>query len=539
MRFEGKRIFVISLALAFFFIGGGMLLVEKNMVSTANLDSRTFIAGVTQSIDELRPALFTKHEEKLVSSAIFEGLVCYDEKEQVVKPLLAKSWKYTNKGKELNIKLKSNVKFHNGKKLTARDVKASWENNFDITKEWANISMYLSIAGANERLEGKTAQIDGIEVVNDYNLRIKFDKVNAAFIYVLTNPMFWVMDITDDNNLAAGTGPYVLKEYSPEQCMLIRNDEYHRSQPCLSGIKFIAYKDQEEALKQYKEGKLDYLDSIPLKEIKNIKESKEYKGLLLEKPLMETYCLGFNLNREPYRECYYLRRAINYAIDRKAIINNFIGGGYIPLKGGIPCGLKGYSKEMCGYTYNPDRAKQLLEEAGYPGGKGLKPLTLTCNSGSGHRLVAEEIARQLANIGLLVQVQEEDWNYYKKQLNKMKYSFFRLSWQADYPDADNFIYSLFHSSKIGVSNLTSYYNPQVDKILDGARAEFNEEERLKNLKKAEEIIIDDAPYVWLFQKNACRLFSSDVNSLELDSMGMIDWYEVELLKPQLDDVEKV
>lgn len=244
---------------------------------------------------------------------------------------------------------------------------------------------------------------------------------------------------------------------------------------------------------------------------------------------MEVYWLGFNFNREPYANNYLLRRALNYAIDRESIIKNLLGDAYSPAKGVIPIGSAAYNQQMRGYVYDPEKAAELLSEAGFPQGKGLKPLTLTYNRDPGHSQIAKEIARQLALLGITVQTQDNDWDYYTKQLSNMQLSFFRLGWQADYPDADNFLYTLFRSSAAGGSNLTGYRNPQVDKILDESRAEYRDEKaRLKLLNRAEEIIVDDAPCIWLFQKKATVLIGNEVRDLKINSMEMIDWYELGL-----------
>ncbi|MDD3889969.1 MAG: ABC transporter substrate-binding protein [Syntrophomonadaceae bacterium] len=514
------------------------MIYRHNLASyTANLDTRAFSAGLLEPINSLEPAMINCHQERLIASAMYEGLVYYDEKAGSLKPRLAKSWKYSTDGKSLVLNLDKSIKFSNGKKLQASDVKRSWENNFSKTMDWSNISLFLSINGSSSRLEGKTADITGIKVVNDHTLKILFDKPNAVFIYMLTNPIFWVYDDDDKVTPAPGTGPFMLTENKDnKQFILLRNDKYHQGQPRLSALNITIYSDEYQAFSDYKAGKLDYLDTIPLKEIKNVKNNKDYKGCYISKALLDTYALGFNLNKEPFADNYQLRRALNYAIDRKAIIDNILGGACLSIRGVLPIGITGYNRQMPGYDYNPEKAKKLLEEAGYPMGEGLKPLVLTYNNDEGHTMIAGFIVDQLSQLGIEVQLQPMEWDYYKKQLGKMDIAFFRLGWHADYPDADNFLYSLFHSSKIGISNFSGYYNPQVDKILDASREEHrSHQERIKLLNRAEEIIVDDAPCLWLFQYTAERLKSPSVNGLNIDNMGMIDWYKVELLKPSLED----
>jgi len=504
---------------------------------TANLDSRNLNIALVGSIDSLEPALIDSHEERILASAIYEGLVYYDEESQSIKPMIASDWRYSADGKTLTINIKRNLKFHNGKAIKAPDIKASWENSFSNTKEWSNISMFLSIQGSQERLDGKTADIPGIQVVNNSTIKVGFNRANAAFVHMLTNPIFWIYDTEDTVQPAPGSGPYKFKENKDNLNFLLeRNDKYHRGTPKLGGIQAQVFAGGAEAFKAYQAGKIDYLDSLPLSELKNVKESEHYKKMLIAKPIFSTYVLGFNVNKEPFAGNYLLRRALNYAVDRNLIIEEVLGGSYRAANSVVPLGMVGYQRDMRGYTYDPQKAQELLEEAGFPLGEGLPQLVLTYNEDDGHRMVAESIAAQLGELGIKVQLQPMEWDYYKKQLNQMNLTLFRLEWLADYPDPDSFLYSMFHSSKVGIGNYFNYHNSQVDKILDASREEVkSQKERIKLMNRAEEIIIDDAPCLWLFQSTVAKMIGQNVASLQVNSMEMIDWYEVQLLKPSLDE----
>lgn len=534
-----KRIALIISLIGIIVLTGGIIYTKNIASYTASLDTRAFNIGLIGAAETFTPALISNHEEKLIASAMYEGLVSYNETEKIIKPALARSWKYASDGRSLILNLKNNVKFHNGKAVSAQDVKAAFENSFSTTKDWTNVSLFMSINGTSERLEGKSADISGIQVVDKSTLKIEFVEPNASFIYMLTNPIFWVYDTADQVEMAPGTGAFIFKaDPEPGQIILLRNEKYHLGKPRLAALNFKCYKDEMEAFGDYQSNKLDYLDAVPYKEIKNIKNNDKYKAYYIEKPLLEIYALGFNLHKEPYIGDYLLRRALNYAIDRKAIAEDILGGAYRPLKSALPLGVNSYNNQMRGYTYDPPKALELLAEAGYPNGENLKPLVITYNNDPGHKMVAEAVAAQLKELGLQVQVQALDWDYYKQQLGKMTLDCFRLGWSADYPDGDSFLYSLFHSSKIGISNYSAYHNPQVDKILDAARAEtISQQERMQLLKRAEEIIVDDAPYLWLFQKQANKLIGNQVKALEVNSMEMLNWHEIELLKPSLDELE--
>lgn len=533
MRYFNARILALAV-LALFMAAGGAFIMQKALY-TNSLNTRPFNIGISEPAEKLEPASIQNHSQRLVASAIYEGLVYFDEARQSIEPRLARNWKYSPDGKSVTIGLRKDVKFSNGKKLTAQDVKASFEHNIRNAADWSNTCLYLPIAGSKEKINGKNPEVTGIQVLDKHSLKITLNQPHAAFMASLSNPVFWVMDLESGLTPPAGTGPYVLKEISAESIQLLRNDHYYRGQPRLSALNVTLYKDQETAFKDYKEGKLDLLDAIPPPEVAGIRQNKDYKGLLIEKPVLEIYCLGFNMHRDPYVRSYLLRRALNYAIDREHIIKQMPGSAYLPAKGLIPAGLKAYNNDIYGYRYDADKARQLLAEAGYPEGQGLPVLTLTYNDDPGHALVAEEISRQLAQLGIRVQTQQQGWEYFKKEVNNRSLSFFRLSWAADYPDADNYLYSLFHSSQIGMTNYCGYKNPQVDKILDNSRKQYEDPQvRLELLQRAEAKILDDAPCLWLFQKKAQKMISKDVRNLKLDRMEMIDWYQVELLKPTVE-----
>lgn len=539
MLITSRRIVFAAIILVIAFISTVAIYQHNQLEYAASLDSRAINIGLVGKIDSLEPALLDNHEETLIASAMYESLVYYDEESHSLKPLLLKNWQYSSDGKTLTLNLKKGIKFHNGKQLTAKDVKASWERNFSTARDWANVCLFLSISGSRDRLEGKTADISGI-IADNNTVRIKFSQPNSAFIYMLTNPIFWVYDTEQQTSPLAGTGPYRISD-NKDNCniTMLRNDDYHRGKPRITALAIKILPDEDEAFNQFKEGKLDYLDKVPLKEIKNLKKDPQYQDGYIERMLLETYSIGFNLYKQPWNNNYQLRRALNYAIDRHAIIEKVLEGSYRPAKGAIPAGLPGYNQQMRGYSFDQQKAKDLLADAGFPDGEGLKPLALYYNEDEGHQMVAEMIAQQLQEIGIEVELQEMEWDYYKKQLAKNSLGLFRIGWQADYPDADSFLYSLYHSSQLGITNYSGYQNPQVDKILDESRRQTgNSQKRIELLAKAEAMIVDDAPAIWLFQKRAAKIAGQQVKNLQVNSMEMIDWYKLELIKPSLDNTAK-
>lgn len=497
-------------------------------IYTVSLESRPFAAGIVGTVRNLHPALVSGRPEKLIASSMYEGLVRYDEGTASVRPNLAQDWKVSADGKEITITLKERVRFHNGKLLQAGDVKRCWESSFDKSG-WERKWLFLPIAGARDKLNGKAKELVGVKAVDSRTLHIVLDEPNAAFVSSLTNPVFWVWDADDGGQVPAGTGPFRCREVLPTKVTVSRYDHYHRGRANLSEIQFLSYASAEKAWTDYTAGKLDYLDEVPLTKVKEVRAGDYYRGLWVVKPVQALYALGFNLNREPFCDNYCLRRALNYAVDRQTIIDNINGGLGIPLKRACPKGLAGYERQAAGYDYDPERARQLLEEAGYPEGQGLPVLSLVFNENAGHRRVAEAVAAQLANVGVSVKLQGISWEEYVKGLVNASYGFFRFGWEADYPDVDAIMYPLYHSKSSGSGNFTGYANSQADRVLDAARAEaISSRERLNLLKRAEDIVVDDAPMLWLYQREAFKMIGKEVRGFKLDTMEMVDWLSLEL-----------
>ena len=199
-----------------------------------------------------------------------------------------------------------------GQPLTAEKVKAAWEKSFSTTKDWANISLFLPIEGSQARLEGRTPTIAGLEAVDSNTLRIRLEKPNSAFLHMLTNPIFWVYDEAETTDPSPGTGPFILQASTEDHTIVMtRNEKYHQGPPRLSALQFALYAEPYQAFGDFKINKLDYVNQVPLTEIKNIKNDPDYKERLVERYLWETYSLGFNMNRAPYAGNYLLRRALN------------------------------------------------------------------------------------------------------------------------------------------------------------------------------------------------------------------------------------
>jgi len=239
----------------------------------------------------------------------------------------------------------------------------------------------------------------------------------------------------------------------------------------------------------------------------------------VRRPILSTRFLGINTAYGPLRNPL-VRQAFSSAIDREALVRDIHQNRYKSAQGILPPGTYGFDPQFLPFPYDPERAKALLARAGYPGGKGLpvieiwssvKPLDIEREH--------DAIKKYRGEVGIGVELRYHlNWPQFKAMVEEGKLPVFRWSYTADVPDPDNFLYSLFHSK--GKTNITSYHNAQVDRLLDRARAEQDQKNtRFESYRQAERLIMQDAPVFPINYSSYERLFQPYVKSIEVNALG--------------------
>ena len=240
--------------------------------------------------------------------------------------------------------------------------------------------------------------------------------------------------------------------------------------------------------------------------------------IYVKRPMISARFYGFNTRAKPLND-RRIRQAIVQAIDREAIVESVYLGQVAFARGILPPGMLGFNPGLAGYSYNPQRARELLAEAGYPGGRGLPPLAIW--SGARQADIVREHAlmkKWLAAVGITADFQyNTDWQAFSKLLDEGKLPIFLYAWYADVPDPDNFLSKLFHSKS--PRNFFGYANPVVDDLLASARSAGDVQRRVEAYRKAEQLILDDAPIIPVFHRAYERLFQPYVRSVEVNGLG--------------------
>ena len=458
-----------------------------------------------------------------IAQQVGDGLVAYDRNLRVV-PGLAKSWKVSRDGREYLFTLRKGVRFHNGKTLTADDVVASFLRVFRSGKLPAAGKFLERIDGAKELLAGKANTLSGLEVISEGQVSVRLTEPYAPFLSSLAMPLAKIMPAELARSFEdkygkhpVGTGPFIFHSWSDNVIVLRANRDYFRGPPVLEEVHFVIYGkgDRDKALGDFLAGKLE---GTPLPGSADPDELRKKGYQVIIRPRLSIMFYGMNVNVPPY-DNPDLRRALALGTDRKTNVVTELGGRHFPASQIIPLGMPGYTPENALIRYDPDEATRLLEKAGYPGGKDLGELSLA--SASHSDFAVKELglfSRDLARIGIRVKpVFVDDWGEFQKGIKEGKYPFFRYAWHADAPTPDAFISPLFESGS--TDNLANFTDPDVDRLLEDARAEVDPARRAALYRKAERIILEKAPLIPILFISTQAVFQKTVQGIDLPAIG--------------------
>ncbi len=438
---------------------------------------------------------------------IFSGLVAYNRDLELI-PDIAQNWDVTEGGTVFTFQLRDNVKFHNGKPVRAQDFKWSMERACDFKTGSSTADTYLGdIIGCRDKLRGKVNEVSGIKVIDDYTLEITIDAPKAYFLSKLTYPTAYVLDQenierggrtwTDKPN---GTGPFKLDEVQfGEAIVLKKNEAYYRNpKPQLDRINFTL--SGGSAMIRYENDELD-ITPVSINDIERVTDPANplSKDLLINTEISVFY-LGMNVNKPPFDD-RLVRRAFNYALNKEKIVNVVYKETVPVAKGIIPPTMPNYSNpDLVSLDYDPEKALSLIAESSYGDVSELPEITLYTTGGGGSAARIDEaiVASYQEALGLEISIQQTDWSTFLMDLTQEDSSmqFFEVGWIADYPDPQNFLEVKFHSQS--QQNYLGYGNPKVDALLDEAALEQNPDRREELYRQAEQLIINDAPWVPLY-----------------------------------------
>lgn len=468
---------------------------------------------------------------------VYEGLVTWSEDNQPVG-LLAESWEIQEDGTKYVFKIKQGVKFHNGQELTAEDFKWTYERACEPALISSTAPNYLGeIVGVKEKIAGTAKEISGIQVVDPYTLSIKIDKVRPYFLGKLTYIVNAVLpkggvpmsEIKNAKEMV-GTGPFKSDQYVPDQLIVLAaNKDYHGGAPLVEKIERPVIKDAATRLNKFKSGELD-LVMLERQDVTGLQGDATFKSQLKFFPRPAVWYVAMNsLHYKPFKDVR-VRQAVGMAIDKNVIVNDILGGINSLADSIVPPGVLGHRDNAKGLPYNVEKAKMLLAEAGYPGGKGMPTLELTFREQRPDiRIVAEAVASQLdKNLGMKVSLRTMEWRAFLEARNRFEHDFVHMRWAADYLDPENFLSFMLGSYPYGPENRIGYNNPKFDALCKEADTSMDPVKRLQLYAEAEDIALQEAAWVPIYFQRDAELISPRVSGLRESLFGHLPHTTVKL-----------
>ena len=454
---------------------------------------------------------------------LFSGLIRLDD-DLKPAPDIAQSWETSNDGKTYTFYLRHDVMFHNGREVKAGDFKYSWERACDPDTGSLTAATYLGdIVGVKEVLAGKTKEISGVRVIDDYTLEVTIDAPKSYFLSKLTYPTAFVVDRANVESGGGwwhhpnGTGPFNLKEWEENELLVLERNELYYGE--LAKVDLVAFQLWGGVpMNMYETGEID-ITSIYIHYIDKVtdKAGPFYRDLVVVPELSFRY-IGFNSTKPPFDDVN-IRRAFSQAIDKDKLVSLVFRGMVQRADGVLPPGMPGFNKDLSGLDYDVNGARELIKESRYGDVSNLPPITITTLGWGG--LIPSELEAIVyewqQNLGVEVKVRQLEPQRFLYHLKQEKDEMFYIGWVADYPHPQNFLEVLFHSD--ADNNYGEYSHPEVDALLERAGVEPDFDQSLRLYQQAEQLLVEDAACIPLYFGENYILIKPYVKGYNLNPQG--------------------
>lgn len=535
------RIFVYSLL----FMVYCFVFVSCNGIKKETEHKTVFRFTASSAITSLDPA-FAKDQDNIWGCIqLYNGLVQLDDVLRI-NPCIAKSWEIKDSSMTYVFHLRNNVFFHDdstGTGIRNRYVKASdfiFSFNRLIDPKVASPGSWVMNNVTRNAAGGLM-----IEATDDSTLVIQLEKPFSAFLGLLSMPYCAVVMKeavehygVDFRNHPVGTGPFRFKLWKEGvKLIFLKNENYFEkdstgiSLPYLDAVEISFISDKQSAFIEFLKGNLDFLSGIYasykddlLTRSGNLQPKYEHRFKMETQPYLNTEYVGILMDRSSASPLQnkLMRQALNYGFDRRKMMKYLLNNiGTAATSGFVPPGLPSFdSSEVKGYDYNSLKARELLKQAGFANGNGLPEIVISTTPT--YQELTEYIKSQWEDLGFKIKIDVNQAAVHRKMVAEQKLPFFRGSWIADYPDAENYL-ALFYSKNFAPSgpNFTHFSNAVFDKLYEKASTEANDSLRFIFYRQMDQIVMDEAPVVVLYYDKVLRLTQNNIDGLGSNAMNLL------------------
>ncbi|MHB8125958.1 MAG: ABC transporter substrate-binding protein [Desulfitobacteriaceae bacterium] len=525
MQNKGLRLIGFVLIIVILLVDSGATLATMNHINSEKVLIYA-IEGVPLSFD---PSEIEDQESAQVVVNVFDTLVQYHAGSTEVEPALASSWTTSSDGLEWTFKLRQGIKFHDGTLFNAQAVKYTFERLVDPEK-----SREMPYA------DFVFGMVQNIEIIDDYTVTIKLKYPYAPFLRNLAMP-YSVPIISPEavkkygKNFAShpvGTGPFIFESWEPGRRIVLKaNPDYWGGKPKLDKVIFRVVKGEDVRFNKLAQGTVDIVNGMTSSSNANVFLRDENKFSVWSSSGLNLNYLGFRVDRKPFNDPK-IREAVTRAINREELVTRLYKGKSIVAQGPLPPLVLGYNEDLESYSFNPEKAKQLIKEAGYVDNLSFELLSYSDQRPYNHvggDTLAEVIKEYLSKIGIKVKITSATWQDHKNNLRLRKGDAFLYGWLGDNGDPDNFLYPLLHESQIKEPglNYSNYHNSIYNALIEKAQETTESSERIREYTLAQQILVSDPP--WIFISHALNVFVTRKNVLGLSILptGLVNLVNVD------------
>ncbi len=499
-------------------------------------DHLVFRYNEHKNIGSLDPAFAKDNADIWATNQLFNGLVQMDEQLNV-QPCIAKQWTISEDGTTYRFALRNDVRFHKHQLFGKDSTRTVTAGDFEFSLGRLTDKALASPGSFTMN------RVDHVKAVNDTLLEIKLKQAFPAFLGLLTMKYCSVVpqEIVEQyaNDFRAhpiGTGPFQFKRWEENLKLVFRrNDDYFETDsignklPYLEAVSITFLPDKQSEFLQFAQGNIDFVSGLDASYKDEILTAtgdlrQQYAGAvnMIRGPYLNTEYLAFYMDSDVSEmQSQVLRQAVNYGFDKQKMMTYLRNGIGIPATGGfIPKGLPGYDAHI-GYSFQPEKAKQLVDQFKDETGSTQPEITITTTGN--YLSFCEYIQRELQKIGILVNVDVIPAATLKDAKANGKLDLFRASWVADYPDAENYL-SLYYSKNFAPNgpNYTHFKNEQFDDLYQRSFSVTDTKQRESLYRKMDSLVMSQTPVVPLFYDEVVRFTRKEVSGLGINPINLLD-----------------
>ncbi|HEY1557806.1 MAG TPA: ABC transporter substrate-binding protein [Kofleriaceae bacterium] len=468
-------------------------------------DGGTLRFATSDQVVTLDPAIEYDQISGYIVHALHDTLVGYEPGGTALVPHLAASWRVSPDGLDYTFALRDGIVFADGSPITAESFLAAF----------ARVR-----AAADSPFQPFLANVASVSAPDPHALAFHLAKADASFVYVLAMP--FAAPHRDGSDTTSG--PFVLERWDPGVRVVLRKNTryWDAAHVHLDAIEMAENVPRDVQFLMFERGDLDTVEGLALADYLWIQDQPAWQPFVHVRATLNSYGSRMNVRQKPFDD-RRVRQALNYALDKQHSVK-LLGGAAIASHGILPPGVLGRDDTLAPYPHDPAKARELLAAAGYPGGFDIEYMII--DDDEAERL-AGSLQHDLGEAGVRVHITELSIAMYAAALaSKDGPAFAKAGWIADYPDPASFFDGCFHTRAIsdeGTTNFAFYSNPELDALLDSARAEPDPARRAALYRRAEHIVYDDAPWLWDYHQETVEVTQPYVRDYEPHPVWLRDY----------------